>query len=399
MKKKDERTKDWILKLAAVFGGSITAAFLFMASPLSANAVPLGSQPSGTSGTVNEETDGGEENAEEAGEEAGTTDEAATATTAVTSATVTSSSVNVRSDASTSSDVAGTATNGMEVTVTGEKTDSEGNLWYAVSFESDGGTVTGYIRSDLVEAHETEVAPETPVEETAPVEEETTPEAAPSDDYYVQYEDDGSGTGTSAWYLHDNSMGTRYKVEELLSAVETNQQNQATMEQQTGNLRLIIIVMAAVIVVLIIVVTIFILKLRSAYEDGYEDDEEDDEEEDEDEDEEEERRPVRRRFGRTASRRSERDEEEDDEEDDEDEEEDDEDDDYPSGRRPSRKTTVKKQTRRTRYADDEDEDDEDDEDEDDRRGRRSKSSKSDKNWQSRNFLDDDDLEFEFLDLK
>ena len=199
MKKKDERTKDWILKLAAVFGGSITAAFLFMASPLSANAVPLGSQPSGTSGTVNEETDGGEENAEEAGEEAGTTDEAATATTAVTSATVTSSSVNVRSDASTSSDVAGTATNGMEVTVTGEKTDSEGNLWYAVSFESDGGTVTGYIRSDLVEAHETEVAPETPVEETAPVEEETTPEAAPSDDYYVQYEDDGSGTGTSAW--------------------------------------------------------------------------------------------------------------------------------------------------------------------------------------------------------
>ena len=198
MKKKDEGTKDWILKLTAAFGGGLAAAFLFMASPLSVGAVPLGSQPSGTSGAVSDEPDGGEagnEDAEAAGEdggeeEGGADEGGAAATTAVTSATVTSSSVNVRSDASTSADVTGKASNGMEVQVTGEKNDSQGNLWYAVSFESDGSTVTGYIRSDLVEAHETEVVPETPAEETTPAEEETPQEAAPSDDYYVQYEDD-----------------------------------------------------------------------------------------------------------------------------------------------------------------------------------------------------------------
>ena len=249
--KKEEGTKDWIFKFTTALGSVLAAAFLFAASPLSVGAVPLGSQPSGTSGTVSEETDGeeGADSEEGTGEEGDGTQEAAAGTTSVTSATVTASSVNVRSDATTSSSVAGQATNGMEVTVTGEKTDSDGMLWYAVSFDDNGTTVTGYIRSDFVEAHETEVVPETPAEETAPAEEEPAPEAAPSDDYYVQYEDDGSGTGTSAWYLHDNAMGTRYKVEELLSAEETNQQNQATMEQQTGNLRLIIIVMAVMMVI------------------------------------------------------------------------------------------------------------------------------------------------------
>ena len=58
--------------------------------------------------------------------------------------------------------------------------------------------------------------------------------------------------------------------------------------------------------------------------------------------------------------------------------------------------------RRDRYGDDDDEDDEDDdededEEEEEERPRRKKGKSKD--WQSRNFLDDDDLEFEFLDLK
>ena len=45
----------------------------------------------------------------------------------------------------------------------------------------------------------------------------------------------------------------------------------------------------------------------------------------------------------------------------------------------------------------EDEDDEDEEEEEEERPRRKKGKSKD--WQSKNFLDDDDLEFEFLDLK
>ena len=47
--------------------------------------------------------------------------------------------------------------------------------------------------------------------------------------------------------------------------------------------------------------------------------------------------------------------------------------------------------------DEDDEDDDEDEEEEEERPRRKKGKSKD--WQSRNFLDDDDLEFEFLDLK
>ena len=123
--------------------------------------------------------------------------------------------------------------------------------------------------------------------------------------------------------MHDNTMGTRYQVSDLLNAEETNKNNQATIDQTAKSMRFVVILMAFVIVVLIIVVTILIIKVRSTYEDydDYDDDDEDDEDDDEDEDEEEEEERPRRKKGKS------------------------------------------------------------------------------KDWQSRNFLDDDDLEFEFLDLK
>lgn len=172
-----------------------------------------------------------------------------------------------------------------------------------------------------------EATAEPAVDETQETEEpEEEPIVDNSADYSVAFEDDGSGS--SAWYLHDNTMGTRYQVSDLLNAEETNKNNQATIDQTAKSMRFVVILMAFVIVVLIIVVTILIIKVRSTYEDydDYDDDDEDDE---------------------------------DDEDDDEDEDE--------------------------------------DEEEEEERPRRKKGKSKD--WQSRNFLDDDDLEFEFLDLK
>ena len=212
-----------------------------------------------------------------------------------------------------------TSLTGQELTVTGETQGSDGKTWYAVTFDN----VSGYIRSDLVEAHVSEATAEPTVDESQETEEpEEEPIVDNSADYSVAFEDDGSGS--SAWYLHDNTMGTRYQVSDLLNAEETNKNNQATIDQTAKSMRFVVILMAFVIVVLIIVVTILIIKVRSTYEDydDYDDDEEDDEE---------------------------------------------------------------------------DEDDDEDEDEEEERPRRKKGKSKD--WQSRNFLDDDDLEFEFLDLK
>ena len=383
----------WTTKFSTVLGCALAAVFLFT-STMEVGAVPLTSSPSGTTTTTTTDTNAAEDgNADAAAEDNAAEDNAAVTAAAgtVTSATVTSSSVNIRSEASTSASVAGKATSGQELTVTGETQGSDGKTWYAVTFDN----VSGYIRSDLVEAHVSEATAEPAVDETQETEEpEEEPIVDNSADYSVAFEDDGSGS--SAWYLHDNTMGTRYQVSDLLNAEETNKNNQATIDQTAKSMRFVVILMAFVIVVLIIVVTILIIKVRSTYEDydDYDDDDEDDEDdEDDDEDEdEEEERP--RRFGRKKPARYV--EEDDDEEDDEDEDEEEEEE--RPRRRPAKKAPVKKPVRRSRVDEYEDEDDEDEDEEEEEERPRRKKGKS-KDWQSRNFLDDDDLEFEFLDLK
>ena len=383
----------WTTKFSTVLGCALAAVFLFT-STMEVGAVPLTSSPSGTTTTTTTDTNAAEDgNADAAAEDNAAEDNAAGTAAAgtVTSATVTSSSVNIRSEASTSASVAGKATSGQELTVTGETQGSDGKTWYAVTFDN----VSGYIRSDLVEAHVSEATAEPAVDETQETEEpEEEPIVDNSADYSVAFEDDGSGS--SAWYLHDNTMGTRYQVSDLLNAEETNKNNQATIDQTAKSMRFVVILMAFVIVVLIIVVTILIIKVRSTYEDydDYDDDDEDDEDdEDDDEDEdEEEERP--RRFGRKKPARYV--EEDDDEEDDEDEDEEEEEE--RPRRRPAKKAPVKKPVRRSRVDEYEDEDDEDEDEEEEEERPRRKKGKS-KDWQSKNFLDDDDLEFEFLDLK
>ena len=385
----------WTTKFSTVLGCALAAVFLFT-STMEVGAVPLTSSPSGTTTTTTTDTNAAEDgNADAAAEDNAAEDNAAVTAAAgtVTSATVTSSSVNIRSEASTSASVAGKATSGQELTVTGETQGSDGKTWYAVTFDN----VSGYIRSDLVEAHVSEATAEPAVDETQETEEpEEEPIVDNSADYSVAFEDDGSGS--SAWYLHDNTMGTRYQVSDLLNAEETNKNNQATIDQTAKSMRFVVILMAFVIVVLIIVVTILIIKVRSTYEDydDYDDDEEDDEDdEDDDEDEDEEEEEERpRRFGRKKPARY---VEEDDDEDDDEDEDEEEEEERPR-RRPAKKAPVKKPIRRSRVDEYEDEDDEDEDEEEEEERPRRKKGKS-KDWQSRNFLDDDDLEFEFLDLK
>ena len=383
----------WTTKFSTVLGCALAAVFLFT-STMEVGAVPLTSSPSGTTTTTTTDTNAAEDGNADAAAEDGNTDAAAednaagtAAAGTVTSATVTSSSVNIRSEASTSASLAGKATSRQQLTVTGETQGSDGKTWYAVTFDN----VSGYIRSDLVEAHVSEATAEPAVDESQETEEpEEEPIVDNSADYSVAFEDDGSGS--SAWYLHDNTMGTRYQVSDLLNAEETNKNNQATIDQTAKSMRFVVILMAFVIVVLIIVVTILIIKVRSTYEDYDDyDDDEDDDEDDEDEDEEEERP---RRFGRKKPARYVEEDDDDDEDDDEDEDEEEEEE--RPRRRPAKKAPVKKPVRRPRVDEYEDEDDED-EDEEEERPRRKKGKSKD--WQSKNFLDDDDLEFEFLDLK
>lgn len=388
------------LRIAAVLTAMALCAGMWGQSGLVSRASnSLGSQTGQeTGGDTQEEapaesTDGGEDVESQIVDE-NTEDLSGTSTAA--RVRVVPASARLRGEASTDSEQVGSLSSGDEIDVVGETTGSDGNLWYQVSGEVNGETVSGYIRSDLVEVTQTAQA-ETPAETTSetPSETPSETESVSTDEYSVSYADDGTGTGVSDWYLNDNVNGTRYKISDLLNAQQTNESNIAVMEEQTGNMRMIIIILAVIIALLVIVVTILIFRLRNSYEDdGYDADDYDDEDEDDDRYE----------------------DEEEDEEDDEDEE--DEDDDYVPRRRRGavrRPARSRKPSRRSRYEEeDEDEEEEDDdryedEEEEDEPPRRSsrqsgraRSQRGQKNYRPKDFLDvdeDDDLDFEFLDLK
>lgn len=266
---------------------------------------------------------------------------------------VTGASVNVRENPSTNASVAGKATGGTEVSITGQATDGSGKIWYQVSY----GDVIGFIRSDFLEITQ---KVEAIVEETAPeVEEPLEEEPAPvNKDYELVYE--ANAEGVEEWFLYDYTRGTKQSLADLLSVVRQSQEEERGAVSQLKTFKILAIVMAAIILALVIVVTVLIFKLRDSYEYEYEDDDEDDEDDEDDDDEEE------------------------DDDDDEDEEEE-------FVRKPIfRKTTpaVKTGARSVRA------------NAENHQSVKAEPEKKDTSWQSKNFLDiDDDMEFEFLDLK
>lgn len=91
-------------------------------------------------------------------------------------ARVTASSVKIRAGADVGTEMIGGALQGEVLPITGETTGADGYTWYQVTFE--GGTKTGYVRSDLVEKVSGGTATTTTPNTTTP----TTPASTPSTD-------------------------------------------------------------------------------------------------------------------------------------------------------------------------------------------------------------------------
>ena len=236
-------------------------------------------------------------------------------------ATITQDSVNVREGAGTAYNSVGKVTKGDTVTITGEATDSDNKTWYQVTFGSSNKT--GFIRSDLLEVSEAAPAEttetpeggeaseavegegenaEAPAEEQ-PEESQQTESASDAGDghYSLVYLEDGENG--AVWYLYDNIEGYRVKVNELIDAAKSSDEV-SKLVKSNNNYKTILIILAVVIAALVVGLILLALKLRDSL--YYEDDEDENEEydrysqtsrrraRDDDDDEEEERRPVRR---------------------------------------------------------------------------------------------------------
>ena len=245
-------------------------------------------------------------------------------------ATVTTNDVRVRSSASTSGSVVSTVANGTAVTVNGQATDSSGKVWYQVSFISNGSEVTGFIRYDFIELGEV-IATEEETSEEAPEEESETEQAdvpTPDVDYALEYTTNPDGE--YEWYLNDYTNSRRQKLNDLLSAQEQGNAGMDTLEATIAKQKTILIVLAVVVILLAILSTVLGFKLHEgAY--SYDEDEEDDDDEEDDEDE-----PERFTFKKRKFLRADDDDEDEDDDDDDDEEEEDEDDEEEE-RRPVRR--------------------------------------------------------------
>ncbi len=279
------------------------------------------------------------------------------ASTASAGKVIGAKSVNVRENPSTSAAVAGKANEGTEVAISGEATDNAGKIWYQVSFSN----TTGFIRSDYIEvlqSVDTVEVEEEPTEAVAEEIEETPVEENVNREYELVFE--ANAEGVEEWFLYDHNRGTKQSLQNLLNVVRQTQEEGQNAVSQLKTFKLLAVVMVAFILALIIVVTILVFKLRDAYEYEYEDDEEDEDddeeddgEEDDDEDEDEEEFTARKPLFKKASQTP-----------------------VVKARQEEEIVKVSKPAQKA------------------------EPETKDTSWQSKNFLDiDDDMEFEFLDLK
>ncbi|WP_408070535.1 SH3 domain-containing protein [Butyrivibrio sp. JL13D10] len=213
-------------------------------------------------------------------------------------ATVTVASANVRSGAGTGYSTVGTVKNGDGVTVTGEATGTDNKKWYQIKFGDSGRT--GFVRADLLQmgapapaqtddpqagGEMTTAEGEQPAEgaegaeavegeqpaESEPVAEQPAvdPSVVGNGEFSLAYKDDG--TGTETWYLYDNVESTQVKLNDLLDYAKAGQQA-ASLEGQIKKLRGGLIGMGIVIFLLVTAVLFLVFKLRDYM--YYEDDEE-----------------------------------------------------------------------------------------------------------------------------
>lgn len=178
------------------------------------------------------------------------------------SATVTGgTSVRIRSNASTNSQELAKVSNEHALTVTGQAKGTDGFLWYQVSFISNGTQITGFIRSNFVMLSEelvsvTQDPPTGDPETTQPP--EKTPEATqpPEENKTKEYDTIFHG---GEWKLYKPETNDSYSIEMLLSG------NVKTVKTQ----KTIIIILVILLVAAVAAVGYLIFKLKDMMDSAY----------------------------------------------------------------------------------------------------------------------------------
>ena len=195
-------------------------------------------------------------------------------------ASVSTGTAKVRTAPSTNEAIVDKLAQGTQVVISGQTNASDGKIWYYVTFTgTDGAERTGYIRSDLLSRGDMVPVPEEEIPEPEEVIPEE-PEPELPDDYELIY---GHGAdGAEAWYLIDNTAeggGSQYPLEQLMKVTKARSEEDSKNAKSLVRQRIVIVVMGVLMAALIVAVIIMALKLRDVYYEDYEDEDEEEEEE------------------------------------------------------------------------------------------------------------------------
>ncbi len=172
------------------------------------------------------------------------------------------SPVRVRQNASTTSRIVTTAQSGLALTVIGQATGTDNKEWYQVSFISNGSEVSGFIRADYV-AVSGELVPKGSAQTPEPEMPEV-PEQEP-----VQETKDWETYYDTKWHLVDNVTGNSYDIAQMFSAVEANTKTLQDTLKEKKTQQAIIIVLVIIIILLGTVVSFLIFKLKDMADSVY----------------------------------------------------------------------------------------------------------------------------------
>ena len=173
--------------------------------------------------------------------------------------------VRVRQDASTSSTIIDSLSNGTAVTITGVKNGTDGREWYYIKFTNgEGKEVVGFCRSDFItpSGELTDLVTETPSEEPAeaPVEE---PAPVETKDFDTELEGED-------WYLMDYngtfSEGTasKYNLTDLFSSLNTYKDSAEKYKKQASSIRIWLIIFIVIAIAGVGGCVYFFMKARES---------------------------------------------------------------------------------------------------------------------------------------
>ena len=196
--------------------------------------------------------------------ESSTTEEPTGSGTTVTMQTVTitekigtvtaTSAVRIRAQATTSSEQVASMQPNATFLVLSEVSPGDGYVWYEVEFDDNATQVHGYVRSDLVKVEEVTREDQVPVEiPSTDVPSEPVETNAP---YSITSQ--VNAEGTTVWYLMDNNTGEAKEVTSLLTP--------QTTKSGGGVYKVIVVILLILLILAAAAATFFYMRWQDAEE-------------------------------------------------------------------------------------------------------------------------------------